>query len=791
MYLSILKRDLKRKKTMNTILLIFMIMSVMFVSSSINTMTSVMSSVDKFLDVSGAKDYFVATIGTSSEQELNKRLDSLSSVRSVKSENILYLNGNSVRYNGVTLEMSSNGILNSIDDIGIKVYDGSKNELTSVNDGDIYMKSSFLEKNNVPLGSKVTIRIGGYSGEFTVRGVVLDVLFGSDMMGTPRFVISRNDFDKIAKANTDPKYDMYKGVIYNIETDDTASVEKAVSGIDGVAFTASRDIIKMTYIMDMIVAGIFLIVSVCLIIIAIVLLRFTIGFTVSEEYREIGVMKAIGIKNSKIRTLYMIKYIAMALVGAVIGFFAGIPFGNMLTEQSSKQFVTGESGSLTINLICAAAVLLIIALFTWFSTRKVRKFTPVDAIRNGESGKRYKKKGLLRLSKSRQTPVFFMALNDILSGFRHFAIMTVTFVVGILMIAMMLNTITTLKSPKLLSWFSMADCDLTLEDKNCVDKYTQTDGRKKLASYLKEIEKTLAENHIPAKCFSEIIFKFPIQKGENSTVSLAFIGTGTTADMYAYIEGTPPQNEKEIAVSHIIADKIGAEIGDTVTIRIDGENKKFIITGLTQSMNNMGESIRFHESFEPDFSNALGYFSYQILYTDNPSGSELQSRYDTVKALFPDYTLRTAGEYMDYAIGGIAGILDDVKTFVVIVVMLINILVVILMEKSFLTKERGEIALLKAVGFKNRSLIAWQVIRVSVLMAAAVIIAILLAEPVSQLAVGGIFKMMGSKYIVFDINILESYILYPLAVFAVTVLTAMMSAFGIRNISSQEVNNIE
>ena len=146
---------------------------------------------------------------------------------------------------------------------------------------------------------------------------------------------------------------------------------------------------------------------------------------------------------------------------------------------------------------------------------------------------------------------------------------------------------------------------------------------------------------------------------------------------------------------------------------------------------------------------------------------------------------------MDYAIGGIAGILDDVKTFVVIVVMLINILVVILMEKSFLTKERGEIALLKAVGFKNRSLIAWQVIRVSVLMAAAVIIAILLTEPVSQLAVGGIFKMMGSKYIVFDINILESYILYPLAVFAVTVLTAMMSAFGIRNISSQEVNNIE
>lgn len=53
MYLGILKRDLKRKKTMNTILLIFMILSVMFVSSSVNTMLSISSATDKFLDLSG------------------------------------------------------------------------------------------------------------------------------------------------------------------------------------------------------------------------------------------------------------------------------------------------------------------------------------------------------------------------------------------------------------------------------------------------------------------------------------------------------------------------------------------------------------------------------------------------------------------------------------------------------------------------------------------------------------------------------------------------------------------
>ena len=57
-----------------------------------------------------------------------------------------------------------------------------------------------------------------------------------------------------------------------------------------------------------------------------------ITFTVTEEYREIGVMKAIGITDFKIRSLYLVKYLMLAVVGAAIGFLASIPFGNMLLQ---------------------------------------------------------------------------------------------------------------------------------------------------------------------------------------------------------------------------------------------------------------------------------------------------------------------------------------------------------------------------------------------------------------------------------------------------------------------------
>ena len=79
-------------------------------------------------------------------------------------------------------------------------------------------------------------------------------------------------------------------------------------------FNEDRDTIKFMYVMDMVIAAVMLVVSICLILISMIILRFTIHFTMSEEFREIGVMKAIGITTSKIRGLYLIKYFVISML---------------------------------------------------------------------------------------------------------------------------------------------------------------------------------------------------------------------------------------------------------------------------------------------------------------------------------------------------------------------------------------------------------------------------------------------------------------------------------------------
>lgn len=788
MYKNILKKDLKRKKTMNVILLIFITLAVMFVSSSANNLMSVTNALDNFMEISNVPDYFVLTKGEAQTgKNTTDLIKDLDCVESYRTNDCIYTPLEVMKHKGKKVDIQNQGIMVTFDQVPLNYFDSNNNQITEVNKGEIYLKNSLMN-NNIKIGDKITLSIDDISVEFTVKGSIKDAIFGSEMMGNYIFAIHKSDYEQFEKADS---FMMRQGKMIYIDTTDTESVATALSDDPTIVFCDGRDLIKTSYIMDMIIAGMLLVVSVFLIVIAFVILRFTISFTLSEEYREIGIMKAIGIKNSKIRGLYMVKYFAMSIVGAIIGFVCGIPFGNMLLMQASENIVITSENSMLINTVCSLAVVIVVMLFCYSCTRKVKKFTPIDAIRNGQTGERFRRKSLIKLHKSHLRPIPFMAVNDIISGLKRFSIVAVSFLIGILMITIPLNTMTTLKSDKLVSWFSMKQSDVYLGDKKMEDKYICSNGHEKIKNNLKAIEDKLAENDIKAKCGMESIFRFTVEKGDCKIKSLAFQGVGIETEDYAYLEGTAPENKNEVAITYVNANKLHAKIGDTVKITTINGTDDYIITAIYQSMNNMGEGIRLNEKVKLDYTQAFGFFAYQINYTDNPSEQVITERMEIIKDLFPKYDVYTGGEYVDHMIGGIADYMSGVVYLILAIVIIINILVAVLMAKSFFTKEKGEIAMMKAVGFSNGAIILKQTLRMAIVMIIATIVAVLLADPVGHLAVGGIFQIMGAKSIIFDVNILQTYIIYPIIVLVCTILSVFIVNQQVRKVSSSEINSIE
>lgn len=768
---------------MNSILLIFVILGVMFTASSVNNMVTVAMALDRYFEIANVPDYWYAT----SYEEEAGRVEEFARDNGYELcvSEMVQVDPRSINVQGERFEYSSSVVLAQIGDT--KVFDGNGQEITRVNDGEIYISAEIFHsvQNDFHIGGKIEITSEGKTKEFTLKGFTKDALFGSSMMGMTRFLVSDND-RHFFESETCTKF--YSLLVY---TSDDAFTEKFEALNVKTMMSVDRAGMKMMYIMDMLIAAIVLIVSICLILISMVILQFTISFTVSEEFREIGVMKAIGISNRKIRGLYILKYFAISVVGAILGLTLSFPFGNLLIQSVSNNIIISGQNKTFLNVICAVGTAAVVVWFCYLCTHKIKKFSPIAAIRNGEMGERYQRKGLLRLGKSHLTPAAFLAVNDVLSSVRRYLSMILIFTLGLLLVIIPVNSINTLQSDKLLPLFNMADCDLVISQELLFS--ANGTNEEMIDKKQEEVKETLLSHGIRADVFQEIMFRFYILHGDKKMSSLAFKGKGEVrADEYTYLEGTPPENDGEVAITYLVADKIGAQIGDKVKIDMGGEVREYRVTAINQSMNNFGEGIRFYEGDDVDYNYAAGSFGIQIRYRDNPDGETLRERKKLLKRVFDETDVYEAGEYISYMIGDVAGQLEGVKSLILGIILCINILVAVLMVKSFITKEKGEIAMLKALGFGNACLVAWQSMRIGMVLLISIVIGTLISTPLSKLTIEPIFHMMGAYSIEFDVVPLEVYVVYPLAVLAATVLAAVTgAALPLRKISAAETSNIE
>ena len=796
MYLRILKRDLKRKKTMNTILLIFIILTALFVASSVNNIITVANGMDNFFETADVADFFMIKQNLGNNMDVSEALQNIEAIESFEKDELISFNSENLFYKGEKLkDMTNTGFLQSFEKKHVKLFDSENRELTSVEPGTVWVANKVLNMTGLKVGDTIEIRIDEVSKEFRIAGVIKDAYLGGTGVTLARFLVSDSDFEAFNSNET--IHNFYGGEFFYINGSDTKAIEAAVSALTDANIQSAepKSILTVTFLMDMLIACILLVVSVVLILVAFVVLRFTISFTLKEEFREIGVMKAIGLPNVRIRGLYMVKYLMMALVGATIGFLLSVPMGRMLLDSVSKSMVLESEGSIAINAVCALGVVLIILGFCYLCTGKVKKFTPVDAIRSGATGERFKKKGILRLSKGRTKPSTFMAANDVLSSPRRYLTIVLTFFLCLSLVLVLVNTVNTMNSEELTTAMGMAKSQVYYEiggnQTELMTEIMNENGQEVIKGKLEDIEKTLADNGMEAHCFVEVMMKLSLSHGDNSLKSLVSQGVGVTMDQYRFYEGTAPQNANEIALTKVTAEELGVSIGDTVTVHhVEGE-REYIVTALFQTMNNLGEGARLHEDVKMDYSQAISMFPYQINFLDDPSSKEIGQRIDKMKDIFDSEDIVTGSEYAS-SHTGVAEPLKAVRTLMLIIVLVIIVLITVLMEYSFLAKERSEIAILKAVGFSNGALIRWHTLRFVLVSTIATALALLCTVPFTKLCVDPIFKMTGASFgIEYHIDSLQIFLLYPALVLGTTIIGALLTSLRIRSIRASECSNID
>jgi len=112
----------------------------------------------------------------------------------------------------------------------------------------------------------------------------------------------------------------------------------------------------------------------------------TMFTSVRERTREIGIMKAIGAKNSAVLSIFLIEAGVIGILGGVGGTMLGVAFAKLIEFYGQVHPVFYFSASITPGLIIFGLVfsLLVGCLSGFFPARQAAKLKPVEALRRYE-----------------------------------------------------------------------------------------------------------------------------------------------------------------------------------------------------------------------------------------------------------------------------------------------------------------------------------------------------------------------------------------------------------------------
>ena len=805
MFFDILKRDLKRKPLTNIIMLLFVVLSVVFISSSVNNLFALFGSLDRYFEKAGIGDYVVFEL-YGGNVTVRDAVENVEAVKGIRTEEVIL---SSYKFDTDQAEVHNEAIISCPSQQAYLVFDSKNEKITSVQDGAVYVRQSALDQSGAKVGDLVTLTVQNIPYTFIVKDTLKDALLGIDRANV-KFLISDQDYqtikNEIEKSGAEQETLSYFHLI-DFQTDSSDSVkslEEALSACKKVHNADSREAVRNYYLADMLVVGILVAASFGLILIAVTVLGFTISSTLNREFRQIGILKAIGISNGKIRLIYLVKYLIIAVVGAIVGLVLSFPFGAMMQKDISKSILIENENAVLIGVLCSVFVTCLILAFSLLCTRKVIRFTPMNAFRSGTTGERYRRKNVIRLGTSRISTAILMAANDILSNKRHTALMAFVFFIGMVLLMVLLNTSSTMNSKHMLTDLDAdVSFDMTIKERNQNPfKYAVVNGRDEVSKDAASIETMLAEEGWQADCIIEPRLTSSVYAKENPRIILQVLcreGVNGSPDMYSYIEGSAPQSKDEIAISYRVAERLGLKIGDRIIINLaddkDNSNAESerIITAIYQDfLLIQWGSVRLYPDKDYNYESLYDVQPASIVFKDNPGTAEIGQRVKQLREKYTDkYIVRTASEQILAWWGDVLDKTNAVEDMLLLVIALINILIAALMELSFLTKERGEIAMLKAIGFKDGTIILWQVLRIGMVLTIATLLAIALADPFGRLMLGGVFHYCGIAKLVFVPNVLKNYIVYPAVIFAATVFGAFLVALGVRKIHSKEINSVE
>ena len=235
----------------------------------------------------------------------------------------------------------------------------------------------------------------------------------------------------------------------------------------------------------------------------------------------------------------------------------------------------------------------------------------------------------------------------------------------------------------------------------------------------------------------------------------------------------------EVYISEPYADKFGIEVGDTITLKEQfvGEKHKFKVKGIYDYMGSLIVFMpmdNYNEYFGKDADNFSGYISDTEI-TDIPE--------DYIYKVVSVEDITKMANQLDHSIGGA---LD----YFAVLTVLIAALLIYLITKIIIEKNRQSISMVKVLGYENKEIGKLYIRTTSILMVGFTLLSVLVAYGVLAWFWRKVMEEMSGW---FTISIyLKSYILMIVALYAAYYVISLIDFRRIKKVPlSEALKNVE
>lgn len=558
---KIIQRDIAGNKAVSFLTVLFITAAAMLLSLAGILVTNLFGSIDRLMADAKTPHFMQMHTGDVDFEELEAFAAGNSAVEDFQVLEFLNVGGEKIRLgeNSLALSVQDNGF--SVQSSRFDFLLDENNRPAQPKDGELWVPVCYNRDHTVQAGDKAVIN----GKTFVVTGFVRDSQMNSTLASSKRFVVSAGDYAQLKEVGS---------VEYLIEfrlkdLSDLSEFESAYSASQMPANgpTLSWPLFRMiSAVSDGIMIAVILLVSVIVILIALLCIRFTLLAKIEDDYREIGVMKAVGIRVSDIQSIYLAVYAVLAAAGCIMGFLLSLTLRGPLQESIRANL--GESGNDGLSFLLGMAGTLLLFFFILFFIRRIlkrfRRISPVQAIRQGSEQENVRGGKSLRLSKNRWLSAnLFLAVKDIAARKRLYLTMLFVIILACFIMVVPQNLYHTISDSSFVTYLGVGRCDLRMD-------IQQTEElEEKAGSVGKYLERDSA-----VETYAVFVTELFDQEQEDGTTEQIKVELGNHgAFPLQYVDGRLPSRDSDIALSVLYAEEMDKKVGDKMILLTDkGEN---------------------------------------------------------------------------------------------------------------------------------------------------------------------------------------------------------------------------